>query len=383
MNRSLRVFQITSLALLAVCFAQAVWWVLEETRHAAVVRERTLDLYQADVSAADRLLERGEPAAEIEALFPHVAVVDDRAMWRAEAVEAIESERRRRINRFGWEGSFFLLVLLGGMGVIVQALRANTELLRRQQNFLASVSHELKSPLASVKLSAETMLLRRPDPDAVQKLAQRMVRDADRLTTLVSNLLDVARIEEGEARVDPQPQLLEPLVRAALRDLEHDLEGIDVSVQVPPELAVLADGEALRTCVRNLVGNAGKAVLARRSESGDGSAGTIQVRAAAIGARRVEIAVVDDGIGFAGDEKRRIFEKFYRPGDELRRRTKGSGLGLYLVRHLADLHGAKVSGSSPGPGLGAAFTLRWPAASGSAAGPRAATADGETEEARA
>jgi signal transduction histidine kinase len=361
MNRSPRVFQLTSLLLLVVCFAQAAWWVVEETQHAAAVRERVFDLYAADAVAAGELRRQGATPERVEQLFPALAVAADGVVIRPDALAALDRERRRRINRFGWEGSFFLLVLLGGMGVIVQALRANNELLRRQQNFLASVSHELKSPLASVKLSAETLLLRRPDPDTVARLANRMVRDADRLTTLVSNLLDVARLEEGKAEVAPSVQPLRPLVDAALRALEHDLSGIDVAIDVPADLLIWADGEALRTCVRNLASNAAKSVASARGAGAPTAAGKIAVRACAVGARRVEIAVVDDGVGFPRQEKRRIFEKFYRPGDELRRRTKGSGLGLYLVRELAGLHGAKVVGSSPGPGQGATFTLRWPA----------------------
>jgi signal transduction histidine kinase len=361
MNRSLRVFQITSLFLLFVCFAQALWWVVEETQHAAALRTRFAALYTADAAAAEELLDGGAPAESVAALFPHVAVTGDGAEVRQSARTELDEARRRRINRFGWEGSFFLLVLLAGMGVIVQALRANTALLQRQQNFLASVSHELKSPLASVKLSAETLLLRQPEPDKVAALANRMVRDTDRLATLVSNLLDVARLEEGQAHVQPSAQLLRPLVDGVVRELEHDLAHAEVRVDVPADLKVWADAEALRTCVRNLITNAAKSVASARGTGEDAGRGTVAIRAAAIGGRRVEIAVTDDGVGFATREKRRIFEKFYRPGDELRRRTKGSGLGLYLVRMLAGLHGASVRGASPGPGRGATFTLRWPA----------------------
>lgn len=354
MKRSLRVFQITSLFLLFVCFAQAAWWVFEEVRFTGAVQERTADLYAADAAAGVELLRGGAPAARIEELFPHVRVEAGRVQVAPAALEELASTRRHRLNRYGWEGSFFLLVLLAGMGVIVQALRANTALLRRQQNFLASVSHELKSPLASMKLSAETLLLRRPDPAKVEMLANRLVRDADRLTTLVSNLLDVARIEEGHTHVQPAVQPLRPLVEGALRELERELEETTVSVDVPEDLRIWADAEAFRTCVRNLVSNAAKSVASAGTE------GRVQLRARAIGGRRVEIAVIDDGVGFEKKEKRRIFDKFYRPGDELRRRTKGSGLGLYLVRVLAGLHGAGVHGASPGPGAGATFTLRWP-----------------------
>jgi signal transduction histidine kinase len=360
MNRSPRVFQITSLLLLFVCFAQAAWWVFEEARYTGEVRARSETLYAADAGAGEELRAAGVDPARVEQLFPHLEVTDDGVRIAPAALAELESARRHRLRRYGWEGSFFLLVLLAGMGVIVQALRANTRLLARQQNFLASVSHELKSPIASVKLSAETLLLRRPEPDKVARLANRMVRDSDRLSTLVSNLLDVARLEDGRAEIAPSVQPLRPLVDSTLRELEHDLASIAVEIDVGPDLRVWADAEALRTCLRNLIGNAAKSVASAAHDVGDMSAGRIVIRATASGPGRIDIVVRDDGVGFPHEEKRRIFEKFYRPGDELRRRTKGSGLGLYLVRHLAALHGARVAGTSAGPGRGATFTLKWP-----------------------
>jgi signal transduction histidine kinase len=144
------------------------------------------------------------------------------------------------------------------------------------------------------------------------------------------------------------------LISAAIEELDAELEGIEVSAELPQDLTVHADAEAFRTCLRNLLTNAAKAVAA-----GDGA--WIRVAARTAGTS-TEVSVADDGIGFEPDEAARLFDKFYRPGDELRRRTKGTGLGLYIVRHLARLSGAEIACHSEGPGRGAKFTLRWPAA---------------------
>lgn len=348
-----RAFQIASLLLLFVCFAQATWWILEETHFTRHVQETAQDLYAADAGAGEELLAAGVAAERVEQLFPHLAVLPEGVEVSREALAKLAEERRHRLNRFGWEGSFFLLVLLTGMGVIVQALRMSTELVRRQQNFLASVSHELKSPLASLRLSAETLLVRKPDPATVDKLAGRMLRDAERLGHLITNLLEVARLEEGEVRFQPSREPVRPLVEAAARELEADLEDLDVALDVPADLFVFADPEAYRACVRNLLSNAAKSVHA---------AGTRRVRVSAQAAGSTALLVVeDDGLGFDPREAKRLFGKFYRPGDEMRRRTQGSGLGLYIVQHFARRHGGEATGASAGPGSGARFTLRWPA----------------------
>jgi len=354
MNRPARALQIAALLCFFVCFAQAAWWMLDEARFTRHVQRTTADLYAAGAGAAEELLAAGVGAERVESVFPHLAAGEGGVVVRPEALEELDAARRRRLNRFGWEGSFFLLVLVAGMGVILQALRQSAELLRRQQNFLASVSHELKSPLASLRLSAETLLVRKPGQEDVDKLGGRMLRDADRLGNLITNLLEVARLEDGEVRFMPSNQPVRGLVEAAARELEADLAGIDLALDVPAELGVFADPEAYRACVRNLLSNAAKSVHAAGRRG-------VRVSARAAGPA-VLLAVEDEGLGFEPSEARRIFEKFYRTGDEMRRRTKGSGLGLYIARHFARKHGGEVEGRSDGPGRGALFTLRWPAA---------------------
>ena len=102
-----------------------------------------------------------------------------------------------------WEGGFFLVVLIGGMAVLTRTLRHDAELRRRQQNFLAAVSHEFKSPLASIQLAAETLVLRSRDDDG-KRLGTRILEDGERLLRMIDNLLDTTRLEEGRQRLTPQ-----------------------------------------------------------------------------------------------------------------------------------------------------------------------------------
>ena len=127
---------------------------------------------------------------------------------------------------------------------------------------------------------------------------------------------------------------------------------IDVAADVDPALRLYADPAALDTMLRNVLDNAVKACVA-----GDGHA--ISVRAGHENGR-VEISVADDGLGFPPEDAAMIFEKFHRLGDELRRSTAGTGLGLYIVRRLAELSGASIRAASEGPGRGATVTISWP-----------------------
>ena len=116
---------------------------------------------------------------------------------------AVAEDSDARVNRVLWEGGFFLVVLIGGMAVLTRTLRHDAELRRRQQNFLAAVSHEFKSPLASIQLAAETLVLRSRDDDG-KRLGARILEDGERLLRMIDNLLDTTRLEEGRQHLTPQ-----------------------------------------------------------------------------------------------------------------------------------------------------------------------------------
>ena len=113
-------------------------------------------------------------------------------------IAELDSEADARINRIFWEGGFFLIVLLGGLTIMTRTIRLDAELRRRQQNFLAAVSHEFKSPLASIRLAAETLTRHSDSAEDIQRLGNRILADDERLLRMVENLLDTTRLEEGQ-----------------------------------------------------------------------------------------------------------------------------------------------------------------------------------------
>ncbi|MCA8979173.1 MAG: HAMP domain-containing histidine kinase [Planctomycetes bacterium] len=350
-----KALQIGFIGLLVTCFAQVSFWIMDQVRYTAAVRDELIGSYEREAEMAQTLLDEGATESELVAQWPHLAVVDGRAVVSPSEIERIHKARNRRLNQYGWEGSFFLVVLVGGIGVIAAALRQRQALHRREENFVAAVSHEFKSPLASLRLSAETLARRKPDEATAERLSGRMVGDVERLESMVTNILDAARLDDSSRHYDTGAV---ELARSAARIIarvscQASLRGVHLDSKVPEEALVRADRTALEAVIENLLRNASKSVAAN-------GGGTVHLSAARDGAHwRIEVA--DDGLGFESAEAARLFDKFYRPGDEMRRRTAGTGLGLYIVKKFVEEHGGRVRAASDGPGRGATFRVWWPA----------------------
>ncbi len=354
---SLRVrrLQVGFLLLLAITAVQVVWWLVDQARIADRIAEDRVARLEVDRTAAEASLLAGQPSDELRDLYPDLLIDAEGARIRPDALRAIEAERGSHLSQYRWEGAFFLLVLAGGILVLWRVLHREADLLNRQQNFLAAVSHELRSPLASLRLTTETLLLRDLAATDRRGLLERNLEDLRRLERLVGNLLETTRLEERRAVPRREPVDLSEAVSLAFAELghrAHGATGIDIEVEVEPGLGLQADPVGIGTVLRNLIGNA--------IESAQTAGSRVEVTARRLGSA-VELLVLDDGVGFEPAESRRLFEKFYRPGSELRRNKQGSGLGLYLVRGFVALEGGEVEASSKGPGQGATFRVTWPA----------------------
>jgi signal transduction histidine kinase len=312
--------QVGFLGLLLILLVLAGYWIYDHVSYTQAMSAQLRSLYDAQADSAE--------------------------------LAALERETDMRINRILWEGGFFLAVLLGGLTVITRAISHDAELRRRQQNFLAAVSHEFKSPLASIRLAGETLVMR-SDSTETKRLAERILADDERLLRMVENLLDTTRLEEGRHPLTPEPTALAAIARAAIDSLSARAAhaGVAVTCDVPESLTVSADPAALETIIDNLLDNSLNACIA-------GEGRRIDVRARR-DADSIALTIDDDGVGFPPADAELIFEKFYRAGDEMQRTTPGSGLGLYIVRRLAEMSGARISAASRGTGQGARFTLTW------------------------
>jgi signal transduction histidine kinase len=358
--------RIAFLSLLVVCVAQAAFWTVDQAVYTGRMHDQLLLEREADVRAALELGRLGVPRDRIRALYPEVAYAGDEPTLAPEARRQLDDESRGRLIRYLSEGAFFLAVLCGTIWLLARALREDAALRVRQQAFLAGASHEFKSPLASARLSLETLALRELPPEARGRLFDRALDDLARLDGLVANLLENAQLEEGGVRLVRERVDLGQAAQTALTEVESRARARAARLELTsaPCVACAADPVAVHSILRNLLDNALKAVA---PEGG----GRIDVGVEARGTTAV-LWVADNGVGFPGEAAERLFQKFHRePGADDRARG-GAGLGLYLVRRFAELQGGWARASSAGPGRGARFEVGWPLAASGAPAPAGA-----------
>lgn len=247
-----------------------------------------------------------------------------------------------------------LSLLVIGVALTLRAASREVKLAQAKSTFVSNVSHELKTPLALIRLFAETLELGRvKNTEKAQEYYRIINQESRRLTRLINNILDFARIEEGRREYRFAAANVAEVVDEVLRSYEYQITsaGFDLRTEItstPPP--VMLDRDALAQAVLNLLNNAVK-------YSTEVKRITVRVSARE---DRVAIEVADCGIGIPRAEQEKIFEKFYRVGAGLTHNTKGSGLGLALVKHIVEAHRGRITVESA-PGKGSKFTILLPA----------------------
>jgi len=279
--------------------------------------------------------------------------------WRLAVYQTADAAPRRAVRRqvmlFTGAYGVLLLVIVAGIVATWRLARRETEMARLKSDFVANVSHDLKTPLSVIRMFGETLDMGRMTDEGGRREYYRVItRESERLSRLIDNVLDFSRIESGRQTYRMAATAVEPLIRSTLEAFDYPLvqHGFKVDVQVAPDLPeVWMDADAVGQALANLIDNAIK-------YSGDERALTVSAR---VVDGRLAIAVADRGLGIAAHEHARIFEKFYRVGRSDTQGRRGSGVGLALVRHIAEAHGGDVTVDSA-PGEGSRFTLRLPLA---------------------
>lgn len=290
-----RALRIAFIAILFISAGEVIWWMLDQRRLVRWESERIAALHDANRQAAERLLAEGDAPEKIAALFPALDVQPAGVTVAPRAFAEIEGEHARRLRQYLWEGAFFLVVLGGCVAVISRTLAAEAQLRRRQQNFIAAVTHELKSPIASLQLAAETIALRRPEPARLDALVKRMRGDIRRLEDMVGRILDTATLEAGRPNLRQERLPLARLVAGVAEEFaERAAErAVKFTQNVPANLEIAADPAAANTVLRNLVENA-----LRASAASQGGGGGHEIRLTGRAKNGfAELEVADDGVG--------------------------------------------------------------------------------------
>ena len=258
----------------------------------------------------------------------------------------IQAETQRKTAQYIGEGSTFLLLILVGALFVYREVRRQIRLQLQQQNFMMAVTHELKTPIAVTKLNLETLQKHRLDEQKQQRIIQSALQETGRLDTLANNILIASQLEGGGYIRAKEELDLSMLVQRIVQELRHrypDRKWVDT---LEPECSLSGDPLLLQMLVSNLAENAikyspreGAITVTLKKDRG-----------------HILLTVKDEGAGIPDEEKKKIFDKFYRTGQEKTRSTQGTGLGLYLCRKIAQDHKAtiKVTDNSPG---GSIFTV--------------------------
>ena len=222
-----------------------------------------------------------------------------------------------------------------------------------RRDFVANVSHELKTPIGALGLLSEAILGAKDQPDAVVKFATRMQNEAKRLTDLVQEIIDLSRLQSSDPLSKAFPVEVSEIVREAVSQAQitSEARGIYIEIGKIEDATVIGDRDQLIAAVHNLIENA------VNYSPEDTKVSVVTIRKDNL----IEISVTDQGIGIAEDEQNRIFERFYRVDPARSRETGGTGLGLSIVKHVALNHGGDIKVWSK-VGVGSTFSLILPIA---------------------
>ncbi|HYO86813.1 MAG TPA: ATP-binding protein [Dermatophilaceae bacterium] len=323
--------------------------VLGVLRSSAIVLDSADVVVQASPAAVALGLVRGEDLthSELNTLA--------RAVRRDRTIREVELDLPRGPMGPGVLAVFARIAPLGRSHVLllVEDRTQNKRLEEVRRDFVANISHELKTPVGGIALLAEAVLDARDDPEAVSRFARRIGVESDRLSRLVGDIVDLSRLQASESLSDPVLLDAAAVVRETVDALamQAAARAMSLIIGADQEAFIYGDAHLLATAVTNLVTNA-------INYSGEGTRVAVGVREVR---NVVEITVSDQGEGIARSEQERIFERFYRVDAARSRATGGTGLGLAIVKHIATNHGGEVRVWSE-VGQGATFTLRLPAA---------------------
>lgn len=250
-----------------------------------------------------------------------------------EGLKKIESRKKRNTTKYIGEGTIFFLLIILGASFVYRSVRRQFRMQLQQQNFMMAVTHELKTPISVAKLNLETLQRYQLDPEKQQKLMQMTLQEIARLDTLTNNILVSSQLEGGGLNFSKEELDFSDLLKDAVQAYKNRYPERNFIERIQPEIELHGDPLLLQLMINNLLENAVKyspkekpvtCILEKNNSE-------------------IMLHIKDEGYGIPEDEKKKIFAKFYRIGNESTRKTQGTGLGLYLCRKIASDHNADIT----------------------------------------
>lgn len=261
-------------------------------------------------------------------------------------LKEINSIKDRKTAQYVGEGSIFLLLILSGAVFIYRAVRRQFKMGHQQQNFMMAITHELKTPIAVAKLNLETLQKRKLDESQQQRLLQNTIQEANRLNALCNNLLLASQIDAGGYSITKGEVNLTDLVNDCVADFITRYPQRVFNKAVAEEIYINGDMLLLQMAVNNLIDNA----IKYSPKDASISIELLQQQ------NQIKLMIKDTGKGIDAEEKKRVFDKFYRIGNAATKGAKGTGLGLYLTKKIVEQHQAIIFVTDNEP-AGSNFTI--------------------------
>ena len=248
-------------------------------------------------------------------------------------VFAIDKETKRNTRKYIAEGITFFILIMIGAAFVYRSVRRQFKLQQQQQNFMMAVTHELKTPISVAKLNLETLQKYNLDPEKQKKLLRNTLDETARLNFLTNNILVASQLERNTSKSSQEELDLSTLLKDRLHDFRNRFPDRIIKEDIEADADVKGDALLLQMLINNLLENA----IKYSSKESPVTAILKKYRSG------IELQVKDEGPGIDDEEKKRIFTKFYRIGNEATRKTQGTGLGLYLCRKIARDHNGDIS----------------------------------------
>jgi two-component system, OmpR family, sensor histidine kinase CiaH len=260
----------------------------------------------------------------------------------------INQQRRTNIAKYIGEGSTFLLLILFGAVYVYRSVRRQFRTQQQQQNFVMAVTHELKTPIAVSRLNLETLQRYKLDDEKREKLLQMTMQETLRLDSLINNILISSQLDGRSYRISKEELNFSDLVNDVVQQFSVRYHERKLLVNLQEEVEITGDPLLLKMLVSNLLENANKYSPKEKPIT------VVLLESADV----VELSVKDEGCGINDEEKKNVFKKFYRIGNEQTRTAKGTGLGLYLCKKIADDHSGSITIADNQP-RGSNFIVRF------------------------
>ena len=256
----------------------------------------------------------------------------------ADKLFVIDKETKKNTGKYLAEGITFLILILIGAVFVYRSVRRQWKLQQQQQNFMMAVTHELKTPISVARLNLETLQKYNLDPEKQKKLIRTTLDETARLNFLTNNILIASQLEGGGYKSSKEELDLSTLLKDCIQDFRNRFPDRVFKDDIEADADVKGDALLLQMMINNLLENAIK-----YSPKESPVTASLKKYRSGNSVNSVELQVKDEGPGIAEDEKKKIFSKFYRVGNEATRKTKGTGLGLYLCRKIAQSHNGDIS----------------------------------------